>query len=133
MYPIDANIFLEILLEQNKAGECQKLLNRLQESEDTLYVSTFTIHSIAVKLVKDGKLKELSEFLLDLSSSEIARIDTTTNDEIEVVKIVKKHNLDFDDALQLYLCKKHDLKIISYDQHFDKTPIERVEPSEVNF
>ena len=58
-------------------------------------------------MVRDKKLKELSEFLSDLSFSKIGRIDTTTEDEIEIVKLTEKHNLDFDDALQLYLCQKN--------------------------
>lgn len=44
---------------------------------------------------------------------------------------MKEYKLDFDDALHYYLCTRYNLKIISYDKHFDKTPIKRIEPSDL--
>jgi predicted nucleic acid-binding protein len=42
-----------------------------------------------------------------------------------------KEGLDFDDCIQYLLANRNDLSIVSYDSHFDKTKIERVEPSQV--
>ena len=131
MYLVDANIFLEMLLAQARADECRRFLDEFKEYENALYVSTFTIHSIAVHLIRNNKLKELSEFLSDLISGEITRFDTNTEDELKVLKLVEEFDIDFDDAIQLYLCQKNNLKIISYDKHFDETPIERIEPRDL--
>jgi len=132
MYLIDTNIFLEILLEQDKADQCENLLKDIKKSKHNFYVSSFTIHSIEVIMARNKKIKQLSDFLSFLIKSNIQRIDTNTKDELNVLNVMGKSNLDFDDAIQLYLCQKNNLKIISYDQHFDQTQISRIEPDSSN-
>src|SRR3989338_4271824 len=114
MYLIDTNIFLEILQEQEKCEECEILINKISKSDVLFHVSSFTLHSID-----------------DIITSKIVRIETNTNDELKTLKTMKRLNLDFDDAMQAYLCEGYNLKIISYDKHFDKTPIKRLEPSDL--
>ena len=128
MYLIDTNIFLEILLEQEKSKECEELISRLNQIEEYFYVSSFTLHSIEVVMTKQNKTDALKEFLLDILSSRIIEIGTNAMDELNALKIMRKFNLDFDDALQTYICENHKLKIISFDRHFDKTSIKRLEP-----
>ena len=69
--------------------------------------------------------------LSDIILSKIIRLDTNTNDELDIVRAMKKLKLDFDDSMQFHVCQKNNLKIISYDKHFDKTPIKRFEPKDV--
>ena len=53
------------------------------------------------------------------------------DDEIAASMLMKKLKLDFDDSLQYYVAKKLGVKaIVSYDKHFDKTDIQRKEPSD---
>jgi len=95
------------------------------------YVSSFTLHSIEVTMIRNNKMNELIEFLSDVIASRIIRIDTNTNEELNILKIMKKLKLDFDDSIQFYICQKNDFQIISYDKHFDKTTIKRFEPKDV--
>ena len=131
MYLIDTNIFLEILLEQDKYKECEALINKISQSSELFYVSSFTLHSIEVIMIRNGKIDNLIEFLSDIILSKIIRLDTNTNDELDIVRAMKKLKLDFDDSMQFHVCQKNNLKIISYDKHFDKTPIKRFEPKDV--
>ena len=130
MYLIDTNIFLEILLEQEKSLECEDLVGKaIQESN--FHVSSFSIHSIEVIMLRNNKFSELKQFLIDLKDSKIIRIDTDTEDELSALSTMNKSKLDFDDSLQSYLCEKQNLKIISFDRHFDKTAIRRIEPKDL--
>ena len=47
MYLIDTNIFLEVLLTQEKKETCKKFLD---ENIKNLYISDFSLHSIGVIL-----------------------------------------------------------------------------------
>lgn len=132
MYLIDTNIFLEILLEQDKCEECEALLSKISQSSELFYISSFTLHSIEVIMIRNERIDELTEFLSDVLASRIIRIDTNTNEELNILKIMKKLKLDFDDSIQFYICQKNDFQIISYDKHFDKTPIKRLEPNDIN-
>lgn len=131
MYLIDTNIFLEILLEQEKCDECEDFINRIRHSSISFHFSSFSLHSIEVIMIRNNKINELQEFLSDIIPSKIIRLDTNTADELNSLKLMKELKLDFDDSMQAYLCQKYNLKIISYDKHFDKTSIKRLEPNDV--
>ncbi len=49
MYLLDTNIFLEILLGQEKKDECKKFLIA---NEDNIFISDFSLHSIGVILFR---------------------------------------------------------------------------------
>lgn len=131
MYLIDTNIFLEILLDQEKSEECQNLLSGITQSDIPFYVSSFALHSVEVIMARNNKIKELTSLLSDISTSRIMRLDSNTNDELKALEIIGKLKLDFDDSLQFVLCKKYNLKLVSFDRHFDKTPVKRIEPRDV--
>ena len=50
---------------------------------------------------------------------------------MELESVSKKYNLDFDDAYQYLVAKKHRLGLISFNKDFDETDLKRKEPSEV--
>ena len=127
-YLIDTNIFLEILLNQEKADECEKLLNNIKKSRHSFYISSFTSHSIEVIMTRNKQENALRDFLLFINKSKIIRIDSIVQDELDALKNMGEFNLDFDDSIQLTLCMKYNLSIISYDKHFDKTLVKRIEP-----
>ena len=82
-------------------------------------------------MIKNNKSSELTSFLSDIIASKIIRLDTNTNDELNTLKMMKELKLDFDDTIQYYLCEKYNLKIVSYDRHFDNTHVERLEPDDL--
>ena len=132
MYLVDTNIFLEILLEQERVEECEALFEKLQKGELTAVVSSFTLHSIEVIMERSGQHDILLEFLEDVDLAKgLRRFDTTTLDELEALQLGKTATLDFDDAIQYFICKTHNLKIISFDRHFDNKDIIRIEPKDV--
>ena len=132
MYLIDTNIFLEILLDQQKADECQRLLSKVYEGKIFAYVSSFTLHSIEVILERNKLIEALEAFLLDVHKARgLKRFETSTIEELLALKISKIHKIDFDDAIQFYICRTYSLDIISFDKHFDGTGIKRLEPKDM--
>ena len=83
------------------------------------FVTTYSIHSIETILDKIGDLKALKIFLKSIGKMKgISIYNTDLRDEIAVIDEMEL-GLDFDDALQSYVAKKLNLKIISFDRHFD--------------
>ncbi len=132
MYLLDTNIFLEVLLDRGRAGECEELLGKLEAGELTGLLTSFGLHSVAVVL---ERLKGLDAYKLFLET--ITRLNgllfysTSPSEEIEVCGLAKETGLDFDDALHYYVAKKFDLDIVSFDKHFDGKGIKRVEPKDI--
>ncbi len=63
MFLIDTNIFLEILLGQDKKEICNNFLN---DHIDDLAISDFSLHSIGVILFKYRKQDVFLKFISDV-------------------------------------------------------------------
>lgn len=125
MYLLDSNIFLEILLEQEKSNVCKNFLGKLTWSE--IYISRFSCYSIGLILSRLDKADEYAVFITDIVEK-INLVALAAEDLKQLPITMSKFNIDFDDAYQ-YLCvKKFDLKLLSLDKDFDKTDIVRIEP-----
>ena len=73
--------------------------------------------------------ESLTDFLQNIHNTKgLKRFETNSLDEPDTIKMVRRLNLDFDDALQYCICKTHNFKIVSFDKHFDSTDVMRIEP-----
>jgi predicted nucleic acid-binding protein len=130
MLLVDTNIFLEILLSQNKKEECEAFLNQLRNGKKVGVATDFSIHSIIVIMGSLNKLKELRIFLLSLTAYKGLKIyHTTILDEIKASEIALTQNLDMDDAIQYSTAISLNAEaIVSFDKHFNNLKIPRKEP-----
>ena len=133
MFLIDVNIILEVLLEQERCKECEEFLEKVRRGEIEASISRFSLYSIELIMVRYGKIEGLKLFLTLLSTFRGLTIITTSPiDDVHVLQVMKKFNLDFDNAINYYIVKKYKMEgIVSFDKHFDKTDIKRVEPVDI--
>ncbi len=130
MLLVDANIWLELLLEQDRAGEVRRFLNSVPLAE--LVVTEFSICAIGLILSRakrdDLFLRFVSDALLD---SGVARVALNGDGLKDTVAVRKRFGLDFDDAYQCVAAEKHGLTLVSFDADFDRTERGRKTPAEV--
>jgi len=50
---LDTNIFLEVILDQQRSGEARALLSKVEEHE--LFLSDYSLHSIGLLLFRRGQ------------------------------------------------------------------------------
>ncbi|MBS4028727.1 MAG: type II toxin-antitoxin system VapC family toxin [Ignavibacteriales bacterium] len=130
MYLVDSNIWLELLLEQEKQEEVREFLNRLDGNE--LSITEFSLYSIGLILTQLKKQNLFEDFLTDTIMSAGVHCVRLTLDELkELLLMTKQHLLDFDDAYQYTVAEKYDLHIVSFDTDFDRTPRGRMTPQQV--
>lgn len=128
MYLLDTNIFLELLLDQERADEVERFLQTFLDIAD-LYISYFTLNSIGIILFKRKKHEIFVNFLTDLFlNGKLYLLKLSLEDLIELTKFAKKFNLDFDDAYQYTLAERYDLTLVSFDSDFDRTERGRKTP-----
>jgi len=129
---IDANIFLEVFLNQEKIERCRTFLNKTAAGEVKAVVSDFTIDTVLLSMERNSIIiQEMKEFLLKISNSKGVRIyPINMRDRIAALKLIDRYNLDYEDALVLQSAIATNSKeIISFDKHFDKVKeIKRIEP-----
>ena len=127
---IDTNIFLEIILNQERAEEAKKLLNGVFQED--LSLSDYSLHSIGTILVARNRHVLFQQFIEDvIINARIKIISLLEEDLIQLVKAAKKFRLDFDDAYQYLSAKKYRLTLISFDKDFDRTDLKRKTPAEL--
>ena len=111
---IDTNIFLEILLEQNKKEICK---NFLESNIGEILISDFSLHSIGVILFKYNKAEQFKIFVDDtLDKLEILALSNEKYSEI--IEVYNKYKLDFDDSYQFLIAKENNLRITTIDNDY---------------
>ncbi len=115
-YLADTNIFLEILLSQEKSKLCKEFLSA---NIGSLYISDFSLHSIGVITFKFNRAKVFDQFVADsLPGLNIVSLPKGQYDSIS--KNSEKFNLDFDDAIQCTMANYYDLSIATMDSDFKR-------------
>ena len=116
MYLLDANIFLEILLQQEKKEKCKKFLT---DHIGELHITDFSLHSLGVILFRLHKSGIFEEFIKDvLPNIKLLTLYTDLYEELSAVH--QKIGLDFDDTYQYLVAKSNKLKIVTMDKDFEK-------------
>jgi len=130
MFLVDTNVWLELLLEQERAGEVERFLDATEAR--LLSLTEFTLYSLGIiltRLKKDGVFRE---FVTDtLEDSGVDRIRLGTGELKDLLAIRQDFELDFDDAYQYAVAEKHNLTIVSFDSDFDRTRRGRKTPGQV--
>ncbi len=132
MYLIDTNIIMEVLLGRKNMEECKKLFDAVQGKKIEAVCSHFSVHSICVFAAEKGspeKCVELLRYLLALEN--LVVMNTTMEDDIKILALAYETDLDFDDALQLYIAKETGCDaIITFDRDFKGKSIRALTPKE---
>ena len=135
MLLIDANILLEIILQQEKHEECEQFLYLVKEGQVKAIMSDFTVNSIILIMERSGSSpKDVRTFLLSLTKYIGLNIyPSMMPDKIYATKLMERYGLDYDDSLTLQIGIVNDCKeIVSFDKDFNKVKIiKRITPEEV--
>jgi len=127
MFLVDTNVWLELLLDQERAGEVRRFLEELDANR--LAISDFSLHSIGLvpcRLGKDAVFMEFSSDLLAEGGVLLVRLDP--GDLEAVLDVRRQFSLDFDDAYQYVAAMSHGYMLVSFDKHFDRTQRGRKTP-----
>ena len=130
MYLVDTNIFLEALLEQEKAEEVRSFFQSI-DLED-VFITDFSLHSIGIILFKLKKHELFISFINDMIGNGMNIIALASVELKEMDEVALEFNLDFDDAYQYLAARRHHLQLISYDKDFNNTDIDKKTPREID-
>ena len=122
---VDANIFLEIALKNEKSEACKKFLHKILSGEIDACTSDFIVYSCLLQIhYKSKDMKQMENFLLFLSTLNLEIIRPSYRDLSRALEYMKKFSLDLDDALVVACITSHGIKIlVSLDTDFDKVSI----------
>ena len=116
MYLFDTNIFLEIMLSQEKSDACK---GAMLENSNFIFISDFSLHSIGVILFRHKKEEVFNNFVTDvLPKIDIVSLSREPYGKLSEFK--NEYNLDFDDAYQCKVAEERGLAIITMDKDFKR-------------
>ena len=129
---IDANIFLELALEDKRSGECEKFFIAIREKNLPSFTSDFVFYTCLIQIEgKRKSAKNMEDFAVFVDNIQSLDVVSPSGQTIyDAFGIMKIHNLDFDDALVVAMMNQLGIKeLVSFDRHFDKVKeIKRLEP-----
>ena len=127
---LDTNIFLEVILDQERADEARTLLSEIEGHE--FFISDYSLHSIGLLLFRRGKHEVFRQFLRDMILGVGVAVIALSAQEMEsLIEAAQKFNLDFDDAYQYAVAERYGLTIVSFDSDFDRTERGRKTPKDL--
>jgi len=127
MYLVDTNIFLEVMLKQEKAPVVKDFFNRADMS--SLAISDFSLFSIGIIFAREKKPEPFLKLVNDdIRNSGITLVSLHLEDFSTIFEYAEKYRFDFDDAYQYAIAERNGLSIVSYDRDFDRTEKGRVVP-----
>lgn len=127
-YLLDTNIWLERLLDQDRAGEVRRLLDEVPSNR--LLITDFSFHSIGVILLRLGRPEAFLRFTEDLFTDGAVRLVALDPADMGwVAAAASDYHLDFDDAYQYVAAEQNDVPLVSFDDEFDGTERGRITPS----
>ena len=130
MFLVDTNVWLERLLDQDRAAEIGDFLNRFPS--EWLFMTDFALHSVGIVLSRFNQLETLSRFVQDtFVDGAVVLIHLYPVDMENILHTIQEFHLDFDDAYQYVSAEKYDLTLVSFDSDFDHTPRGKKTPAEV--
>ena len=127
---LDTNIFLEVILDQERAKEAQALLSEVEKYEFS--ISDYSLHSIGLLLFRRGQHEVFRQFLKDIILGVGVAVVALSAQEMEgLIQVAQRFSLDFDDAYQYVVAERYGLTIISFDADFDRTERGRKTPRDL--
>ena len=135
-YFIDANIFLEVELQDKRKEECERLLGRIAAGLEEGIISDFIMYSILLQLTSKSTLSKAKDFLSFLEGANIEIIVPDMQTLHNALKVMKSYNLDFDDALVISVMASNKInRLVSFDKDFDRVKdealVKRIEPKDI--
>ncbi|MHB2154366.1 type II toxin-antitoxin system VapC family toxin [Calditrichota bacterium GD2] len=120
---VDTNIFLEILLDQERSSDCKVFLTK---NYDKIFSSDFSLHSIGVIQFRYKKKEIFKYFIQDiLPEIKILNLPSSAYDIFTEISLLP--NLDFDDPYQYSIAKYFDLELVTMDADFKKVKDIKIE------
>jgi predicted nucleic acid-binding protein len=116
MFLVDANIFLEVILSQDKKEDCKNFLNK---NIGKINITDFSLHSICIILLGYSKEDIFQKFIKDVLPN-VKILSVPLELYSEIVSIKRRLNLDFDDIYQYSVAKFYKLKLVTMDRDFKK-------------
>lgn len=136
MYLIDANIFLELLLDQSRADECHRFLTEVSEGKRQGFLTDLALDSVLIILESRRKQpQELASFLSAIASYKgLSLYWLSLADRLRATRLMSRHGLDFEDATIVQTASRLGVKaVISFDRDLDTIPnLRRVEPAQIS-
>jgi hypothetical protein len=130
MYLVDTNIWLERLLNQERADEVAQFLHKIPS--ERLMITDFTFHSIGVILSRHDEQETLQRFTQDvLIDSAVTLVSLGPTDMQRLIETMTEYQFDFDDAYQYVAAEKYGAELISFDSDFDQAERRRKTPLQI--
>jgi predicted nucleic acid-binding protein len=135
MLLIDANIFLELMLDQARADECERFLAAVEDGSKEAFITDLTLDSILIILESRGRdAAELATFISSIATYRGLRLYwLSLVDRLHATVHMSRTGLDFEDSTTLEACRRLSAEgIVSFDKDFDGLPdVARLEPKDL--
>lgn len=131
---IDANVFLEVLLDQSESDACEAFLRTVQRGEREAVVTAYHVDAVAYVIGEATGTNEIATFLGSLFVYDgLSVLNQPLVDKLRACRVMDEEGVDFDDALAVRAARTEaDSRIVTLDSDFaDVADLETFHPADL--
>lgn len=123
MYLLDSTIFLHYMQNGENTKQVEELLKRIHDGRMEGMIAYDAIITIKDHLLKANLVRQLGVFfeaITEFSNLHVYYLSMV--EENYVIKVMFKFKIGYLQALHYYLARKHNVKLISFNDAYKKIP-----------
>ena len=131
-YFIDANVILRFLLKDHEeySRKAKVIFEEIRKEKALGLVNSLVIHEVlyvSINVYRQERKLVASKLIALLKLENLEVLDLVKKDLVDVLSSFSKLNVDFPDLVYAKICENNKMAIISFDHHFDKLGVKRLE------
>jgi len=131
-YFIDANVILRFLLKDHEeySRKAKVIFEEIRKEKALGLVNSLVIHEVlyvSINVYRQERKLVASKLIALLKLENLEVLDLAKKDLVDVLSSFSKLNVDFPDLVYAKICENNKMAIISFDRHFDKLGVKRIE------
>ena len=131
-YFIDANVILRFLLKDHEeySRKAKVIFEEVRKEKALGLVNSLVIHEVlyvSINVYRQERKLVASKLIALLKLENLEVLDLAKKDLVDVLSSFSKLNVDFPDLVYAKICENNKMAIISFDRHFDKLGVKRIE------
>ena len=130
IYLLDSDVMLHYFENKEHSRSVESLFSKINRGQFKAIIAHEAIHSVKEAFLQHNLIDELNTFFDSVTElSNLSVYYLSVDEEKYVIQFMYKFRLNYLQGLHYYICKKHNIKLISFNPSYKTIPgIKLIQP-----
>jgi predicted nucleic acid-binding protein len=130
IYLLDSDVMLHYFENKEHTKSVENLFDKINRGQFKAIISNEAIQAVKEAFLLKNLIEELNRFYESITElSNLSVYYLSVDEEKYIIQIMYKFRINYLQALHYYICKKHNIKLISFNDVYKTIPdIKLIQP-----